>query len=80
MSYFDLVVIGRGYGILVIYDLWLYILYDCCHSYFFQLGTAQYSASIITVTTTFTGNITAFLPVDLVVIITIITIITIVAK
>ena len=39
MSYFDFVVIDRGYGILVIYDLWLYILYDFCHSYFFQLGT-----------------------------------------
>ena len=69
MSYFDFVVIDRGYGILVIYDLWLYILYDFCHSYFFQLETDQFSASIITVTATFTGNIAAFLPGDWVIII-----------
>lgn len=46
MSYFDLdkvaifwkltVVIGSGFGILVIYDLWLYIVYDFCHPNFFN--------------------------------------------
>lgn len=71
MSYFDLdksgyfleliLVIGSGFGILFIYDLWLYTVYDFCHPNFFQLGTDQFSASIFTVT--------AFLPGDLVIII-----------
>ena len=39
-------------GILVIYDLWLYFVYDFCHPYFFPLGTDEFSDSIISVSVT----------------------------